>query len=270
MTITTNEINEAITALGLADQPLCIHSSFRSFGDTVEGGPETVANAFLDKGCTVMVPAFLYESIKPPHGRNPQHNGMEDDYEGNPQQDAIHYSPDLNVIDQKEMGAFPAALLHMSGRVRGSHPICSFAALGPMADELISTQTPATMLAPLQKLVEIDGYILMMGIGLDRMTLIHLAETNAGRSLFYRWARDKDGAVIETRTSGCSLGFTNLVDVLLPLCEETTVGHSLWRLFKASEVLQAAEQAIRANPMITHCGRKNCLRCDDAAAGGPD
>lgn len=38
--------------------------------------------------------------------------------------------------------------------------------------------------APLQTLSEQDGYIVLAGVGFEKMTLLHLAEKNAGRKLF--------------------------------------------------------------------------------------
>jgi DNA polymerase III delta prime subunit len=47
------------------------------------------------------------------------------------------------------------------------------------------------------------------------------------------------------------------------------VGGSRWRAFPAQEAIAAAARAIRDDLMVTHCGRADCLRCNDAVAGGP-
>jgi hypothetical protein len=39
----------------------------KSFADEIEGGAETIINAFLENSCTLIVPTFSYEFlIEPP------------------------------------------------------------------------------------------------------------------------------------------------------------------------------------------------------------
>lgn len=39
------------------------------------------------------------------------------------------------------------------------------------------------------------GTILLVGVGLNRMTALHLAEQRSGRRLVRRWARDEEGEI---------------------------------------------------------------------------
>jgi aminoglycoside 3-N-acetyltransferase len=156
----------------------------------------------------------------------------------------------------------------MEGRVRGNHPLNSFSAIGPLASDLIERQQPNDVYAPLERLAELHGAVVMMGVGLTSMTLIHLAERLAGRTLFRRWANDHDGRAMMVEVGSCSTGFDAFDSVLTPLEQRTTVGESLWRIFPAGPALAAATQAIRQNPGITHCGKPEC-RCNDAVLGGP-
>jgi aminoglycoside N3'-acetyltransferase len=153
-------------------------------------------------------------------------------------------------------------------RLRGDNPLCSFAAIGPTSD-LVREQRPLDVYAPLRILAGRDGFVLLIGVGLERMTLLHLAEERAGRVPFRRWANGPDGRPMEVETGGCSDGFGNLEPVLAPLARETNVGESRWRAFPARAALEAATEAIREQPEITRCGRDDCLRCADAIAGGP-
>jgi len=50
---------EAINRLGIDGKPVCIHSSLKSFG-YVDGGAETIIQAFLYAGGFVFVPTFTY------------------------------------------------------------------------------------------------------------------------------------------------------------------------------------------------------------------
>jgi aminoglycoside 3-N-acetyltransferase len=179
------------------------------------------------------------------------------------------YRPETDEIDALSMGAIPAALVRMPGRARGNHPLGSLSAVGPLAQQLISTQGPMDAFGPLQALACVEGWVVLMGVGLTSMTLLHLAEKLSGRTLFRRWANDANGEPMEVEIGGCSDGFGRFEPTLAHLARATTVGRSLWRAFPAGETLSAAADAVRADPALTHCGRPGCGRCNDAVAGGP-
>jgi aminoglycoside 3-N-acetyltransferase len=266
--VTRDDVRRGIRELGLGEQTVIAHSSLRSFG-RVDGGAEAVVGAFADEGSTLVVPAFAATvfGVAPPEGMRPDRNAY--DY------DAPHDSPgrgrifrtDSNEISPS-MGTIAAAALATPERLRGSNPLCSFAAVGPRA-ELVREQRPLDVYAPLRILAARDGFVLLIGVGLERMTLIHLAEERAGRTLFRRWANAADGKPMEVEVGGCSDGFGKLEPVLGPLARETTVGKSHWRAFPARVALERASDAIRDDPSITRCDSPSCLRCRDAAAGGP-
>ena len=152
------DVCAAVHALSLSGRPLCVHASLRSFG-WVEGGAPTIIAGLLEAGCTLLVPTFSWETfaVAPlPHQRLVQ-NGTSPGYYETLQQTlpgvagvARVYAPDAPDIDRADMGAIPAAVLAMPGRVRGNHPLCSFAAIGPLADELVAAQQPLHVFAPLQ------------------------------------------------------------------------------------------------------------------------
>lgn len=269
MAVTKQNIRGALRELGLSGQPICIHSSLRSFG-RVAGGAIGVVRSFLDEGCTILVPTFSSAfAVAPPPHLQFERNGWNDDADPAPKpaSDRI-YAPELLDID-REMGAIPTAVVAWRGRVRGNHPLDSFTAVGPRAAELIQGQAPLDVYAPLTALARMGGFVILMGIGLERMTLLHLAEKEAGRSLFRRWANGADGAPNVVEVGGCSEGFGNLEQYLRSAMRTTVVGQSRWKVFAADQVLDYATAAIRASPQLTHCGVTECERCDDAVAGGP-
>src|SRR5207249_1436971 len=94
------------------------------------------------------------------------------------------------------MGLIPRAVVARPDRRRGNHPTASFAAVGPLAGQLVETQAPDDIYAPLQALADLGGSVVLMGVTLTSMTLIHLAEKQSGRQLFRRWARKPDTQVI--------------------------------------------------------------------------
>lgn len=266
--VTIRDIREGARSLGLSNRPVCIHSSLRSFG-WVEGGPGTVIEGLLAEGCTVMAPTFSFGTgAPPPPGRYIAQNAF--DYErfrnvprGEP------FDPTGNDLNVEDMGAIPAAMLRMEGRVRGNHPFCSFTAVGPLAHELISGQAAMNVYAPLEVLTRMDGWVVLMGVELDRMTFIHYAEQKSGRNLFIRWAAGANDETIEVEIGGNSHAFPKLEPFLEPVKKETRVGESLWRAFPARESLEILVDTIVEHPEITHCGNPDCARCTAAVNGGP-
>lgn len=268
--VTAAEIQHSVRILGLSGRALCVHASLRSFG-RVEGGAPTVVNALLAEGCSVLVPTFsstVYQAWPDPPDLIGQNGlGVAQPIPAPPTAVRI-YSPDACEIDP-DMGAIPAAVLATPGCVRGAHPINSFTAVGPLAHELIAPQQPWHVHAALEALVAAGGAVVLMGVGLERMTLLHLAEQRAGRAPFIRWARGSDGRIIRVCTGGCSEGFPQLVPALEMVIRRVRVGQSLWQIMPATAALSAAVAAIRADPSITHCGDSACDRCNDAVLGGP-
>jgi aminoglycoside 3-N-acetyltransferase len=268
------DIRVGVRALGLAAKAVCLHTSLRSFG-LVEGGADAVVDGFLAEGCTVMVPSFSAGygspgySVPPPTHLRPRRNGT--DYQRfSERMGGIGriYAPDTNDIEPG-LGAIPRAVVERPARVRGNHALNSFAAIGPKARDLIADQRRGNVYAPIARLGELGGWVVLLGVGLTSMTLLHLAESMVGRRRFVRWANDVDGRPTAWDTGGCSEGFDRFEPFLAPLARETLVGSSRWRAFPAKETAIAAAAAIRADPEITRCSDPTCLRCPDAIAGGP-
>lgn len=269
MVVTRQEIRRAVRALGVAELPLCLHGSLRSFGH-VGGGAQAVVRSLLEEGCTLLVPTFSSAfGVAPPPRLRFERNGW--DYASEPARghdSGRVYTPEAPDVD-RDMGAIPAAVLGWPGRVRGRHPLDSFTAVGPRASELVAGQSGRDVYAPLEALARAGGFVLLMGVGLERMTLLHLAEKAAGRALFRRWANGPGGEAVDVEVGGCSEGFGKLEPCLRPLMRTVFVGASEWRSLPADGALARAAAAIQADPRVTHCGDSACARCDDAVAGGP-
>ena len=261
-------IRAGVRELGLSGLPLEVHSSLGSFG-RVEGGAGTFVDALLAEGCTIVVPTFTLPSylVEPPDAMRLERNGIDYESFGTAGGGNRVFTPETNDVNAT-MGAIPAEVLARAERVRGSNPLCSFAALGPLADR-VQEQRPLDVYAPLRILAAKNGWALLVGVDLRSLTLLHLAEEKAGRRLFRRWANGPDGKPMEVEVGSCSNGFLNLEPILRALARETLVGESRWTAYPAREALAAAAEAIRADPGITHCGDADCLRCRDAVAGGP-
>lgn len=80
------------------------------------------------------------------------------------------------------MGAIAELFRTWPGARRSNHPTFSFAAFGPFADWIVSEHEladPAGERSPLGKLYQADADILLLGVGFDRCSMLHLAEQRA-------------------------------------------------------------------------------------------
>jgi aminoglycoside 3-N-acetyltransferase len=258
----------AIRDLDLTGRSVCVHCSLQSFGH-LSGGAESLVSAFLGEGCTLIVPSFSWGYAAPPpdDAHRPAQNGTRYDFA---QRDVpvIGFDTTSKEVD-RDMGALSIRVTTDPERVRGSHPLCSFSALGPMADELLSSQRPDRVWAPLERLVEDDGAVVLMGVDLTRLSLVHLAEQRAGRRPFIRWARSAKGGVSAVEVGSCSDGFGKLAPCLRDTVVTRGVGESCWTSMRAKDTLDRVTATIKASPSITRCSDPGCDRCRDAVAGGP-
>ena len=268
--VTFDEIRCAIRELRIEGNPVCLHSSLRSFG-AVEGGASAVVDAFLFEECTLLVPAFSWAySVSPPVHLQFRRNAADYEYLSRTRTNVdCVFDPETSTEIDEDMGAISVAVVRRAESRRGDHPICSFSAVGPLADQLLKGQKADDVYAPLDALADEGGFVLLAGVDLNKMTLVHLAEKKAGRVLLRRWANGPNGQPLAVEAGGCSDGFVKLGSALSPFVREGRVGKSEWGVYPASDALAAATQAIVDDPYITHCGNVTCGRCDDLIAGGP-
>lgn len=153
-----------------------VHSSLGQIGWTV-GGPVTVIRALLDalgpKGTLVMPAETPYVS---------------DPSNWNDERVSIHWHEtireNLPVFDPltspTTMGAIAEAFRTYPGTLRSYHPMVSVCANGRLARELTSEHSLDFCEGrgtPFEKLYEFDGQTLLLGVGFDRCTSLHYAES---------------------------------------------------------------------------------------------
>lgn len=270
--IQVEHLSRAVDELVPPDRPVMVHASVRSFGSPITGGVDALLDALVESDRTVLVPTFTepHFGLPAPAAPRPARNGI--DYAALPaastRVDSAIYTVGCGLINPG-LGVLPATLIRRRGMVRGTHPLNSFAAIGPLAHRLISTQSPADVYGPIRELAAHDGVILLIGVTLNRMTALHLAEQQSGRRLFRRWARNSDLRISMVEVGSCSEGFPRLESSLGHLARSAFVGSSSWRAFPAGQTLVAATAAMTADRSITHCADSTCLLCRDSIAGGP-
>ena len=159
--VNKEDIKKGLKQLGLGRGDIVgVHSSLSSFG-YVEGGADTVIDALLEvvgeEGTIVM----------------PTHSTNLLEFERTPEEIAIGVAWLYKILpyNPKETpcttGAIPETFRKRKGAMRGSHPTHSLAAIGPKVEELVEGW---------HKVLELDGYILLIGVGLSVCTAMHLAE----------------------------------------------------------------------------------------------
>lgn len=269
------DIESAARELRLVNWPVCVHVSLRSFGSLADG-PATIIDGLLAAGCTVLAATMAPDlfGIPAPFDDRPAQNGI--DYEEQDEDRSSASWPGLNdTFDPSRtkvsswLGAFSANVAARPDRVRCALASGEFSAVGLLAKQLIGAETDADVFGPLRALADHDGVVILMGVGLNRMTLLHLAEVEAGRRPFIRWSRGRDGQPARARAGECSEGFERLAPALAPIERGARVGESQWRVFAARLALDLAAAAIGRDPSITHCPNADCIECADAIAGGP-
>ena len=195
MSLNIQDFTNAIKDLGINNSEVCIHSSMKSFGANIKCGIEGLIKAFLDQNCTIMVPTFsdIYEA-KPIKKYMPA--GDYSYFYEKTYNDTEPFDITSKEITVEDMGIFAKYVLDDERSIRGNHPLHSFTALGKDAQKLVKCQTNKDVYAPFRQLYEDDGYILLIGVGLNSATVIHYAEQIAGRQPFIRWSYDKNKNVI--------------------------------------------------------------------------
>lgn len=86
---------------------------------------------------------------------------------------------DPRLTPTRQMGAVADVIRHWPGAVRSGHPHHSFAAHGPDAERVTAGHVLDHGLgegSPLARLYDLDARVLLLGVGHDRNTSIHLAE----------------------------------------------------------------------------------------------
>jgi aminoglycoside 3-N-acetyltransferase len=163
------------TALGLPKGAVVmVHASLSAFG-AVDGGAGAVIDALRrcvgDTG-TVVVPTFTPQVADTALPSVPREAAMIE--QGRLQVPLYH----ANL--QTPMGAVANALLAHTHRHRGSHPQASVAAIGAHAEDITSHQSLRYALgkgSPFERMYQLGAYILLLGVGHNRNSFLHYAES---------------------------------------------------------------------------------------------
>lgn len=163
--ITKETLIQQLLTLGI--QPggiLIVHTAFSKV-KPIEGGPKGLISALrfvLGADGTLVMPSMSYDDDHPfDKSKNP--------------------CPEMGVV---------ADTFWRMPRVLRSDNNHAFAAIGPMAGKILAPHPidiPHGVDSPVGRVYELDGQVLLLGVGQDANTTIHLGENQAG----VRYRRDK-------------------------------------------------------------------------------
>lgn len=177
MLVTRGRLVSDLHALGVRPgSVLVVHSSLKSLGFVV-GGAAAVVLALIEavgpEG-TIVVPTHTPDNSDPAGWQNPP---VPPDWW--PVIRAEMPGFDLDSTPSRHMGLIAEAVRTWPGAWRSNHPHVSFAALGADAEELTHGHLLDDMLgesSPIGLVYAHDGDVLLLGVGHDSNTSLHLGE----------------------------------------------------------------------------------------------
>jgi aminoglycoside N3'-acetyltransferase len=244
----TDSVANDLRTLGVHDGGvLVVHMSFRAVRP-VEGGPAGVIDALraaVGEDGTIVMPSWGDDDSVP-----------------------------FDVAETKvaeDLGVTAEVFRRIPDARRSNHPF-AFAALGPRAAEIVRDPLPIPphcLASPIGRAWELDAQVLLLGVGHDANTTVHLAEIMAGVPYGVpKFCTTYDqGRVDYVENDSCCQGFSRVGDVLRARGLEHVgrVGSAEARLMRARDVVDVALELLRRDPFaLLHAKGAGCEDCDAA------
>ncbi len=249
--ITRNELTGQLLALGVKPGGVLLAHTAFSKVSPVEGGPRGLIEALLAAvglHGTLAMPSMSDDDDHPFYPRN---------------------------TDCRGMGIVADTFWRLPGVLRSDSPH-AFAAIGPRAAEITAphpVDVPHGLDSPVGRIYELDGQVLLLGVGHDANTTIHLAENLAG----VRYRRPKYATILIGRQptrydyreiDHCCQNF-NLMDQWLDAERRQRrgiVGHAEARLARSRDIVEVALARLREDETVFLHPVGVDIECDEARA----
>jgi aminoglycoside 3-N-acetyltransferase len=245
------EVADQLRALGINEgSVLLVHTSFRATRP-LEGGPLGLIDALHDaigRDGTLVMPSWSEDDSQP-------------------------FDP-LTSRASPSLGVVADMFWRLPGVLR-SDQVHAFAAAGPEAARITSDPLPLPPHipeSPVGRVHDLDGQVLLLGVGHDADTTLHLAELLAG--VPYRLPRHctvlQGGHPVRLdygENDHCCTRFA-LADEWLrarSLQSEGRVGHAHARLARSRNIVGVALEHLTRDPLLfLHPPSAACAECDEA------
>lgn len=245
------EVSDQLRSLGVeAGGVLLVHTSFRATRP-VEGGPLGLIAALRDAlgpMGTLVMPSWSGEDDEP-------------------------FDP-ASTPASADLGVVAGIFWRLPGVLRSKHNF-AFAASGPEAPRITSDPLPLPPHipeSPVGRVHDLDGQVLLLGVGHDADTTLHLAELHAG--VLYRVPKyctvlegGRPVRIYYGENDHCCARFA-LADEWLrgrALQSEGRVGHAHARLARSRDIVRLALVALSRDPLVfLHPPEAGCAECDEA------
>lgn len=220
---------EELVALGISgDGVLVVHTAFSSVGGRAGAPADLIAALRMAVGPrgTLVMPSMSDDDEQPFDARR---------------------TPCMS------MGIVADTFWRMPGVIRSDSPH-AFAAVGPHAAEITAPHpidVPHGLDSPVGRAFDLDAEVLLLGIGHDANTTVHLAETVAG---------------VRYKIDHCCANFALLDSWLEDRGHQQRgfIGDAPARLISARDVVATALERLRENELIFLHPRGMCAECDEA------
>lgn len=246
--LTKKDLKESLINLGLRrGMVVYVQSSLKPLGYVV-GGAQTIIDALMEvigfEG-TLVMPAFT-KGLCDPSALKP--NTIPRDCFQEFRVNALPFQKKLTI--PHNMGEVVSQFMRNEGVLRSNHPIYSFFAWGKYA-KLIVEKHPLhfglSKDSPLGKVVELNGYVLLMGMSYDKCTVFHQAQYNAKRCplILHTYPIEKGHRMEWIKMLDLDLnaiGYKAIGEQMenRRVVKQCTIGKASCRLFSAKEALSSA------------------------------
>lgn len=249
-TITRTELIDQLRALGVEPGVLVVHTAFSQVAP-IEAGPDGLIDALIGavgRSGTLVMPSMSDDDDRP-------------------------FDPAATPC--AGMGIVADTFWRRAGVLRSDSPH-AFAAIGPLASVILEPHpvtVPHGLDSPIGRAHALDAHVLLLGVGHDADTTIHLAENLSGvryRSAKYAIVRSagRDVRVDYDEVDHCCQRFAQMDEWLERAGRQRrgVVGHAQARLARSRDIVGAARSRLRIDETIFLHAPAICRECDDARA----
>lgn len=271
--VTVHEIERGLRQLGVREGGvLMVHASMARLGYVLHGASAVLGalERVLGPSGTLVVPTFTGDRTDPSCWVDP----------ALPASMWNEVRDTMPTFDERQsmpvgMGQLSLAVLMDPRRRRSNHPLCSFAAIGPRAEELTADhdlRDPLGLRSPVGRARDLDGQVLLLGADQRSNSAIMHAEVCAEspqvtshKGTFLAEIQGRRQWVTPTRIAECTQGYGNLEDELISsgLVRVERIGDADCRLSEIRALSDAVEHSLRHQPERVRCGNAVCRCCAD-------